>query len=64
MLMSKGTATTPSIVGALFCAFDVTLEDASSICYNQDVIENLGVSKLTVTMRTTVPGTWQELSAN
>jgi hypothetical protein len=64
IVVSNGNGTTPNIVGALFCAFNVRLEDASSICYNQAVIDNLGVSDVTVTSRTTVPGTWQELSPN
>ena len=59
-----GTLATPSIVGALFCAFDVTISGASSICYNQTVIDNVTQTDLTTKSRTTVPGTWQELSPN
>jgi hypothetical protein len=64
IIVSNGNGVIPNIVGALFCAFNVTLNNASSICYNQAAIDAVGVIDVTVTSRTTVPGTWQELSAN
>ena len=64
VVISNGNGVTPNIMGALFSAFNVTLQNASSICYNQTVIDNLGVSDVVVTSRTTVPGTWQQLSVN
>jgi len=64
--ITGGNGLQPSLVGALFCAFDVTLTGASSVCYNQAVIDNVTQASLIeiVTERTTVPGTWQELSPN
>lgn len=59
-----GTLAAPTIRGALFCAFDVTMSGASSICYDQTVINNVTQSDITTKSRTVVPGTWQELSPN
>jgi hypothetical protein len=59
-----GTLASPTIRGALFSAFNVTMTNASSICYNQTVIDNVTQSSITTKERTTVPGTWQELSPN
>jgi hypothetical protein len=57
---------TPNIVGALFCIKDVTIGSNTSICYNQQVLENLQATSITTTTTetTVLPGTWQELSPN
>jgi len=57
-----GTLAAPTIRGALFCAFDVTMSGASSVCYDQTVIDNVTQAGITTKSRTVVPGTWQELS--
>lgn len=64
--LTGGNTGPPNIVGALFCAFDVTITANTSVCYNQTVIDNVTQSAITeiTTTRDTVPGTWQELSAN
>ncbi len=59
-----GTLAVPTIRGALFCAFDVTMSGASSVCYDQTVIDNVTQAGITTKSRTAVPGTWQELSPN
>ena len=66
--------THPNIVGSVMCngpapacPTDITLSGNSSVCYDHRVIENLPVALrdiLRTTTTTTVPGTWQQLSAN
>ena len=62
---------TANFVGSLMAGTpvtpDITMSGNSSVCYNQQVIENLPAnlqSILRTTTTTTVPGTWQQLSAN
>ena len=62
---------TANFIGSLMAGTpvtpDITMSGNSSVCYNQSVIENLPAnlqSILRTTTTTTVPGTWQQLSAN
>ena len=86
---SGGSATTPSLEGAVFCGVpgqdgalvndlylnqhsdipansDITLSGASTVAYNQAVIDAVTNTSLTTTTTATriVPGSWQQLSAN
>jgi hypothetical protein len=60
----------PNFVGSVMAgtpvATDITLSGNSSVCYNQAAIDNLPPSLQTIlrtSTTTTVPGTWQQLSA-
>jgi type II secretory pathway pseudopilin PulG len=73
--ITGGNETQPSVEGAIFCGTpyvsgttpstnDITLSGASSVAYNQAVIDRCVNTSITTTTTTTnaVPGTWQQLS--
>jgi hypothetical protein len=70
IVVSNGNGVQPNIVGSLFCGTpvttDITLNNASSLCYDQaviDAVKNCSITT-TTTVTTTVPGSWQQLSAH
>lgn len=72
--ITGGVSAHPTIVGAVMdgspiasCPTDITMSGSSTVCYNQLVINNLPPALqniLRTSTTTTVPGTWQQLSAH
>ena len=70
MQITGNSGTTPNVMGAVLegcpanstdTGTDLTLTGNSSICYNPQVIDNIGLDSITSTIIQPVTGTWQEL---
>ncbi len=60
-----GSSSVPNVVGAVLegtpVDTDITMSGNASICYNQTVINNIGLDTIMTTTIQPVPGSWQQL---
>ncbi|MGD0999045.1 MAG: hypothetical protein ABR941_12125 [Thermoleophilia bacterium] len=60
-----GSSSVPNVVGAVLegtpVDTDITMSGSADICYNQTVINNIGLDSIMTTTIQPVPGSWQQL---